>query len=465
MQRRVAPITTIAGTWALCGVIHLLTFPLISLTAWEGLAYSLATIALLARPSSKSRFVAFLGATLVLLALHYVQLSNHLVLELWISLAILAILGFKIRQIKARTCSIGQLYAIIGPVVRIQYLLLYVFAALSKLNSDFLRPEVSCASLFANKVIESFNLPIPITDLTGLISIYLTLAAEIAIPVLLSLKRTRNIGVLVALIFHFTMGLIPILGISSFSALSFTILLFFLPEESFAHVDQVLKKLRETVPAFHVDPALRMPIIALILVALTLVQRHFLHPSPILANAVWLAIYAPLTWIVFNSMLKARTTPQDGGTRLFPRPAKYLVLATPVFVVGLLPYFGLQTQGSFTMFSNLRLLGDNPNHLLATSELRLSTPQFVRIIGTNHPELRSYPDSHFLIADHELRRKAARATGDFYILCDYQGEIQLIGRFQGELTEHPLLAPLPRNPQRFIRYRDVSTLDFCECTW
>lgn len=464
-ESRLPALPVIAGTWGLCGVVHLLTFPWISLSAWDGVFYAVATLALLLRPSSAVRFGVFLSATFSLLLLNYESLSNHLVLEFWISLTILSVLVFKAQEIGAERCGLKRVYQIVGPLVRTQYLLLYLFAILSKLNTDFLRADVSCAALFAKRLIETFHLPIPDTPLIAEFAIYLTLAAELAIPLLLISSRTRRIGILVAYAFHFLMGFIPILGISSFSSLSFVLLLFFLPEETIKELSQQILRLEAKLRSNRKTKAIHGLLFVGVTLALVAVHRHFLHPSPILTNAVWLALSAPLIWLILNSLRKTVISKGSVGEYFVPRPTRYIALAAPVAMIGLLPYLGLQTQGSFTMFSNLRILGENPNHLFASQNWHLGEPRLVRIVGTNHPELLSFPESNLLVTAHEIRRKTANTPQDFYLLCEYDEEIRLIGRFQGKLTPHPLLEPLQPGLLRLLRFRDVSTAEFCGCAW
>lgn len=467
-------IAGIALAWAFAGILHLLTFSWILPDSWGGAFYLFATLFLLLKPASLARFASFLAATALVLFRNYEVLANHVVLEFWITISLLAASLAKLPQLRRQHDPLS-LFSQLAPLVRVPYLLLFGFAIFSKLNSDFLDPASSCASVFATRILETYHLDAltfgvlsPEQTWIGFAAIYLTLAFEIAIPCLLIFQRTRATGIAVALVFHFLMGLVPILGISSFSSLSFALLLFFFPQSALLALHQNLHK---TARLLGSSPRRRRISKATIILAILLtivIQHRYFHPSALFANCIWAALSLPLLWILFAALRK-RSAEKPGALSissfLIPKPRILALLNLPALLLGILPYFALQTQGSFTMFSNLRLLGDRPNHFLANPTPSPNTPKLVKILGTNHPALSAYPDSNTLITDHELRRKVGHTENDFYILCEYDGDVSLIGRFEGKLTPHPLLEPNSHFLSRFIRFRDVSTNERCECAW
>ncbi|MDQ8201808.1 hypothetical protein [Pelagicoccus sp. SDUM812003] len=471
------PFTGIALSWALAGGIHLLTFAWILPISWEGILYGATLALLLTRPNSLSRFLAFLASTALVLALNYDKASNHLVLEFWIAVSVLvALLMSCIHPARRASCQLSA-FERIAPLVRGQYLLAFSFAAFSKLNTDFLDPEWSCAALFAEQAARFLRLDSKSFGLFALdrpslqyAVIYLTLACEFAIPLLLLLRTTRRDGIYLALGFHFALGFVPILGIGSYSALSFTLLLFFFPKEALTRLDANLRKIFRFIARSSASARLLPFAFVLLLASLVYAQHRSFHPaaSPV-ALLAWLLVFLPLLGIAIVSLHKA-PLPKAKSLKgsigdLIPRPKRLLALHLPIFALGILPYLGLQTQGSFTMFSNLRVLGDRPNHLVASSAMHISPPILIDVLSSNHPDLSSYPNSDRRITSHELRRKVASTEKDFYVLCEFDGRIELIGRFEGELTPHPFLEPLPIFPNRWIRFRDVSTSDSCPCVW
>ncbi|MBC2606687.1 HTTM domain-containing protein [Pelagicoccus albus] len=470
-----SPITGIGLAWAITGLIHLLTFQWTLPTSWSGAVFCFSTILLLFKPSSFRHLTIFLASVAILLGLNYENASNHLVLEFWISASSLLSISYHFLifdRTKRRELSILSIAAF----ARLQYLLIFFFAVLSKLNSDFFDPDWSCASLFAKQTIEflkldtiSFGLLDPSRESIRISAIYLTLTCEIAIPCLLIAKKTRRLGIYVALAFHFAMGFIPILGISSFSSLSFTLLLFFFPRSALSLLDSNISSI---VAPFRRRRATKAACSLIVLLTLSLaiyLHQSYFHPAvtPI-AKWLWLSLSLPLLWLAFRALRATHPNRQDqepAKDHFLPQPRTLASLNLPVVILGLLPYLGLQTQGSFTMFSNLRILGAQPNLFLANGPLLESNLELIEVLSSNHPEFESYPNSNKLITSHEFRRKAPRYNGDFHILCEYQGEIILIGRFEGQLTPHPLLLPLSPAVTRWIRFRDVSTNEHCECAW
>lgn len=470
-------INSIAFTWALAGVMHLLTFSWILPFSWAGALYLLATLSLLLRPSSISRFATFLAATAIVLFRNYEVLANHLVLEFWIIASLLAAGLVKLPSLRRREVDLETLFQQLAPLVRIPYLLLFGFAIFSKLNSDFLNPGSSCASLFATRIIEAFYLDTlsfgflsPSSQIIGYAAIYLTLAFEIIIPCLLIVRRTRLAGIYLALVFHFLVGLVPILGISSFSSLSLALLIFFFPNSALDSFNHKLSSLTNLLSKGKHTQLLFKAIVIITVLLLLGIQHRYFHPTVGFANTIWALTTVPLIWTMLRSLAESRSptssfSTQKPKTFFIPTPKALAFLNLPVLLLGSLPYFAIQTQGSFTMFSNLRILGDRPNHFIVETDSSRSSPKLIKILGTNHPNLNKYPDSNTLITGHELQRKIASTKGDFHVLCEYKNEVVLIGRFGGELTLHPLLEPPINFASRFLRFRDVPTNELCECTW
>lgn len=463
---------SIALAWALAGLLHLLTFRWALPLSWDGILYTAATFLLLAKPGKPLRQAAFLLSTILLIAWNYPAASNHIVLEFWIMLSLAGTFLVRRWVPNAQAAASASFFDTIAPLVRIQYLLAFAFAAFSKLNSDFLDPEWSCAALFAERSLEflqletlSFGILSPDHRIFASGAIFLALCLEIAIPCLLLSRRTRRPGICLALLFHFAMGFVPILGISSYSALSFTLLLFFFPKESLQSLEHKLDRIFKSLP-FARKTTFLTPLLTASLLAIALFLQHrYFHPAATpIAFLVWLTIYLPFTLLAFQALKcgKGFTTEQANGP--LPRPRFLAILALPVLMLGLLPYLGLQTQGSFTMFSNLRTLGPQPNHLLAAFFRPQRETILIKIHSTNHPNLDAYPESGLLLTSHEFARKTTGTKEDYFVLCEYEGKMELVGRFNGELTPHPILHEL-RFPTSWIRFRDVPEADRCPCTW
>ena len=107
--------------------------------------------------------------------------------------------------------------------------LAYTFAALAKLNTDFLDPSVSCASttwVLMGK--ESFHW-LPQGAFWEWNAIIATVVAELSLPCLLLIPRWRHVGVLVGVAFHYLISLPPQLHVPDFASMLFAWWLLFLP--------------------------------------------------------------------------------------------------------------------------------------------------------------------------------------------------------------------------------------------
>jgi hypothetical protein len=124
---------------------------------WEVLsphiAVSLSAILVLLKPSSIRRFLAMLIIDLVVLAIDLPLVVNH-----WLLLA-LTTLGLGVGRAHAAVrrapwlSDPGEVYRHIAPAVRIQVVLVYLFAVLAKLNTDFLDPALSCAATMSQDLL------------------------------------------------------------------------------------------------------------------------------------------------------------------------------------------------------------------------------------------------------------------------------------------------------------------------
>ena len=94
------------------------------------------------------------------------------------------------------------------PTARLILLTFYSFAAFAKLNTGFLDPVESCARFFANQTLSFFQLPeVPGGGGLPAALAWITLVIELAVPVLLIVRRTRRFGVWLAVLFHLALTL------------------------------------------------------------------------------------------------------------------------------------------------------------------------------------------------------------------------------------------------------------------
>ena len=249
------------------------------------------------------------------------------------------------------------------PILRWVLIIAYSSIAISKLNRSFLDPSVSCAAQFADEFSGWLDFRVSEFRSLSLVAIWTTVVVELAIPILLLVRRLRVIGVMVALTFHFILALEPAGHVFDFTATLFPLFLTFAPVEVREYVSDRIGGLAgghgRSVLAFG---------------SLTVVIAHVVvivatpAPSWIVAYPVWLLVGTTVLWWVFSAIV-SRSRAQ--GNWLGDRVAARAPLAILVPVVALLaanaaaPYLQLRTAAAFNMYSNLETVGVDGDHLLA----------------------------------------------------------------------------------------------------
>lgn len=198
---------------------------------WELLsshmAVSLAAIFVLVRPSSPPRFFAMLAIQLASLLIDMPYVVNH-----WLLLGLTTVglaAGLALAAVRRRRwlSDPGEIYRRVAPVVRIQVVLVYLVAALAKLNTDFLDPALSCGAAMSGDLLASgpISLHGAWQDVPAIAG---TLLIEALLPVALLVRRTRVAAVLVGAGFH---TVLAIAGHVPFSGFAFAFYALFLPDD------------------------------------------------------------------------------------------------------------------------------------------------------------------------------------------------------------------------------------------
>jgi uncharacterized membrane protein len=325
------------------------------------------------------------------------QTSNHTLFAGFVALALLsslAVLG--IRRGRFRVDR-GDLFATFAPSVRWSLIAFYFFAAFHKLNTDWFDPSVSCGALFYAREREVFP-ALPASSAFTTMSIYGTLAAEMAIPVLLTVRRTRHLGVLVGLTFHWLLASNPLSGFYNFSSMLFAALSLFLAGPFVSRGAELLGRRRLTWAS---------TAFVAVLAAYAFLGRRFFESvvpsSRDMSSAIWW-VYGAGAIAALAALLLPR--PTAGAARDFVLPQPILaVVPLLVFLNGAAPHLGLQTTAAWAMFSNLRTEGGRSNHLLVPARAQIFDYQrdVVRVVRSSAPSLA--PALRRYVPYFELRRE------------------------------------------------------------
>lgn len=299
----------------------------------------------------------------------------------------------------------------IEPGARLVFLVCYGFAALSKYNADFLFSPDSAA----RELLDYQTGVMPV--LTWLVwppaVPWLALACETLVPLLLIPPRTRHLGITVGLLFHAALMISPAVAVYDFTIAVYAMLYLFTPAGFDQQVLSWWSVTMQRHPVLHAWLKRNrwcfsvLPAAALLLVSL--------HSSlgDVTARVAWFR-WTLATAVVGGSIALGGIGLYSGrlqASDLCCVPQGWLACAVLGLAMlnGLCPYLGLKTQGSFTMFSNLRTEAGAWNHLLVPQQLRCVEgyqDRLVRIAATDDPVLnQNYVQRGLLATEFEVRRR------------------------------------------------------------
>jgi len=281
---------------------------------------------------------------------------------------------------------------------------LYFFVVFHKLNADFFDPDVSCGVTFYAAQLS--RLPwLPASPLFHVGAIYATIAIEAAIPLMLVFARTRNVGMLVGMLFHYVVAMNPISGFYNFSAMLFALFALFAPPSLLSQPTIGSRPFRIGA----VGVAVASGAIAVLLRVLPRALQPRLDPFLVLWDlygAVLIVAFAAHTW-------RSRNEADHRATPPFALPVRaLLVVPIAVFLNGIMPYLGLKTETSWAMFSNLRTEGDRSNHWVIPASTQVFDFQrdLVQVTSSSDESLQWVAKRHQSIPYFEVRRHPAASV-------------------------------------------------------
>jgi len=406
-----------AVTWAASVLFHVAGNPRVA-PPWGRALFGLAAVAVLARPRSRAGVGVLAVAVLVGVWLEAPTLSNHWLLQGFVALVVLG--GLALRP----ATGAELLERIAGPL-RLVLLAFYSFAAFAKLNTDFFDPAVSCGRFYLEESARSWGLGSAVEGLSGGAQrgVAVAVAAiELSVPALLLVRRTRLIGVLVALAFHFVLALDRTHQFFDFSSVLVVLFLLFLPPEGIDAAVQRLGALRASVATrWPSGPELLLlaGLAAAVLVVVVAAGPSEWPAPPLLRGvgvAVWVA-YGVGSFAVAVEAVRRRTAPPGP---LLPRPAAGVLLLVPALAVlnGVAPYVEVKTGASWNMYSNLAVVDGDSNHLVVRRGVPLTDAheRLVEITGARGVDLGFYIGSDWvlpevMLLDHLADRPGAVVVG------------------------------------------------------
>ena len=395
---------------AISNVAHLsIHLPMISFsTEWiSGALVLLAAGWVIAAPQVKSLLVlAMIQCVNVILLAPFNP--DHWLLVFFINL-VLIVSAFCV-WVREGTVSPQKLMQRTAPAARLVFLICYGFAAFSKLNSDFLFSENSAArELFQ---IQLGAMPILNWLVWPPMVPWVTIVCESTIPLLLLFKRTRVLGILIGIGFHTALIISPAVKVFDFTLTIVAMLYLFTPGNFESNIKTGIQDFKNRIPAiFGLFERYKWLLVGAPIGAVLAISCW--HPMPDLPpRLVRLTASAGLFTVVllggiFLAGMIGNLMRHD-GFRWTPRGAFGWLVIGLAIVNGLCPYLGLKTQGSFTMFSNVRTEAGNWNHLVMPQSMQVFSDyqnKLVKIVGSDNESINQYyVASGNLITEFELQR-------------------------------------------------------------
>lgn len=289
-------------------------------------------------------------------------------------------------------------------------IIVYLFAALAKCNADYLRDDISCATIFLRQSLElnGFGgVEIPSFLSGGSVSGLWSFLVEALLIILLIPRKTRAFGVLFGFSFHFLLATNYIKYFTNFSSVMFLVLSSWLTEEQCEYLvkgffERYLRWFRFGVP--------------LLFVSLTLSATGVLSPILwiVFRYILWSAFAIPICWVLCKVTIATRAV-RDSTTL----PLPHFVFVFIALLNGFSPYLGIRTLSTFSMYSNLRVEPDYTNHLFMPKSANL-----LPYLGDT-VKILSSSDSYFV----ELVNSPTQRL-PYLQLCSYVAEMDDRGREQ-----------------------------------
>jgi hypothetical protein len=352
------------------------------------------------------------------------------------------------------------------PVARLSLLGFYAFAAFSKLNSAFFDRSVSCGAYYFRESTSSLGLSALQLDGAAWVEqavIIGTVVVELTIPVLLVRRSTRNVGVVIALVFHGLLALDRSHQFFDFSSLLAALFVLFLPTIAGSWVAERMGSFRarlalrhEGLPAWVHLMLAGVPVVTGLLVAL-----DALTPGEAVLVGWWPWQLACVVLVV--TVIRYLRCQADVGApaRLAPHHALFALVPLLVVLNGLTPYLELKTGFGWNMYANLRTVDGETNHLLLPGTLPLTDEQadLVEIVSSSDPGLAAYAANEHALTWSQLRSYLADHPA---VQLTYRRDGHVVALARADVDPE-LVEPLPTWREKLQLFRAVDLTEPERC--
>lgn len=349
------------------------------------------------------------------------------------------------------------------PVARWVLLGFYSFAAFAKLNHAFFTPSVSCGTFYLDELAGSLGLTLHSQTAGGWAHLvpFGVAGIELAIPILLLIRRTRHIGVVVGLVFHGVIALDQSHLFSDFSSVLVALFLLFLPA-TFA--DDVVAQFRR-LPDERRELVRGIAVVGSVVLLALLWYRRSDEVARVFADGIgwaWVLYLGLILFLVVRFLLRTRPAPLSRPLAFGDGVPKWMAVV-PVLVVlnALTPYTEIRTAYAFNMYSNLQTADGESNHFVFAKTVPLTDFQSdqVRIVRSDDPGLNQYAIEGFDVVFLQLRDYLSRhPDAGLTFVRDGVEHTVAHARDVPELVE-----PVPSWESKLFAFRSIDQQDPNRC--
>ncbi|MGF1583121.1 MAG: hypothetical protein ACFCD0_27690 [Gemmataceae bacterium] len=456
-------LTIFAFLWACQALVHQEFY-----SEWlpagnpSGWVLTILAMGVLISPRSLLLFSTMLFASAVYNIIKWPFVVNHIFAETILNLTMLAAIGpiVVFDRVTRKSAPIelrNRIYDAIAPVLMSMLVVVYYYAVIAKLNWDFFDPDYSCVVHLYHNLVSRFPF-VPTDRWAHITAIWLTVVIELAIPVLLTFRRTKYLGVIVGMGFHVVMGLI---GHRTFSAFAYALYGLFLMGPLSGFISEVIQRVN-----IRLHPAKFSQVIAVLRAVAILALGALIGAdwSGHYRSGVGPFVFYRASWVIWI-LWSLTIAGAYIAAMLFhwrsPAKCEYKVRGWPrllwvVALNGLSQYVGFKTETCFTMYSNLRTEGGVNNHLFMPA-LRMANYQddLVEILYTDHCSLRKYQENGLLITYFEFRRILSRTRQNCTVTFRRNGVVEVFRRQHHQHTHPELTQPHPLWLSKLLYFRPV----------
>lgn len=458
-------LTLFASLWAVVAFFHVLgpsggAVEIFSNPTALGLSHGLLAICaiwLLARPAHNVPLILVAMLGLITAWQEAPTLGNHWLLVAFVDLPLLL---SALSTSRDGNINRDRLAKVFLPLARWCLVLFYSFAAFSKLNSAFFDTAVSCSTYYFDETIRSMGFTTPLAVGAGGVARllpFITVMTELSIPILLTNRRTRIVGVVVGLGFHSLIALDRLHLFVDFSSVLAALFVLFLPVRFSVSALGFLKGKGALLVTLWATGA------GLVLVAQWIGNNDFVYLVFLEGRLfIWYVFDATLLLGVVIWLTRHRGEVLERPFTLRGKGATWLAVVPALLVLnGLLPYFELRTGYAYTMYSNLRMVDGNSNHFIVRPSLPLANRQanLVKVVASSDPGLRLYDTYNYLLPWDSFRTYLAKHP-DIAVVYERGGERYAVDR----ASHYPELVTLPSVlAQKLLAMRAVDGNDEPRC--